>query len=292
MDPVKNPFVPGAGTPPPELAGRDALLKQAQVALARMKRGTPAKSMILVGLRGVGKTVLLVRIKEDAEQAGFKVLMTEAHEGKSLAALLIPQLRSLLYALDIIANAKEKVRRGLRVLRSFIGSIKITHSDIEYEIGVDPEVGVADSGDFEADLAALFVAVGEAARAGETAVVLLIDELQYLNEKEFGALIMAVHRINQERLPLILIAAGLPQILALAGNSKSYAERLFDFPRVEALAPEAARQALVEPVEPYDVTFSPAALDRLLAVTERYPYFLQQWGYEAWNVSEGPEIGS
>ncbi len=290
MDAIKNPFVPGAGTPPPELAGRETLLQQAQIALARVKRGTPAKSMILVGLRGVGKTVLLVRIKEEAEQAGFRVLLTEAHEGKSLPALLVPQLRSLLYALDIVANAKEKVRRGLRILRSFIGSIRISHSEIEYELGIDPEVGVADSGDFEADLAALLVAVGEAAKAADTAVALLIDELQYLSEKEFGALIMAVHRLNQERLPLVLIAAGLPQILALAGNSKSYAERLFDFPRVEALSEEAAREALVEPVEPFGVTFADEALATILAVTKRYPYFLQQWGYEAWNVSEGPRI--
>ncbi|MCM5553848.1 AAA family ATPase [Pleomorphomonas sp. NRK KF1] len=292
MDPIKNPFVPGAGSPPPELAGRDSLLEQARIAIARVKRGTPAKSLILVGLRGVGKTVLLVRIKEQAERDGIKALLTEAHEGKSLAALLIPQLRSILYSLDIIANAKEKVSRGLRVLRSFIGSIKVTHNEIEYELGVDPEVGVADSGDFEADLSALFVAVGEAAKAADTAVALLIDELQYLNEKEFGALIMAVHKINQERLPFLLVAAGLPQILGLAGNSKSYAERLFDFPRVDALPPEAATSALAEPVAPFGVSFSPDALTRMLEVTERYPYFLQQWGYEAWNVSAGPEIGA
>lgn len=230
-------------------------------------------------------------MKEDAERGGIKALLTEAQEGKSLAALLIPQLRSILYSLDIIANAKEKATRGLRILRSFIGKIKVTHADVEYELGVDPEVGVADSGDFEADLAALFVAVGEAAKAAGTAVALLIDELQYLSEKEFGALIMAVHRINQERLPIILIAAGLPQILGLAGNSKSYAERLFDFPRVDALTPEAAATALTGPLAPFGVTFSSKALDRILDVTERYPYFLQQWGYEAWNVSKGPEIG-
>lgn len=290
MDPIKNPFVPGAGSPPPELAGRDALLQQAQIALARVKRGTPAKSLILVGLRGVGKTVLLVRIKEEAEKSEVKALLTEAQEGKSLAALLIPQLRSILYSLNIIAKAKEKVSRGLRILRSFIGSIKVSHGEIEYELGVDPEIGVADSGDFEADLAALFVAVGEAAKAAGTAVALLIDEVQYLSEKEFGALIMAVHRINQERLPFLLIAAGLPQTLGLAGNSKSYAERLFDFPRVDALPHEAAALALVEPVAPFGVSFSPDALARILEVTERYPYFLQQWGYEAWNVSTGPEI--
>lgn len=290
MDTIKNPFVPGAGSPPPELAGRDALLEQAQIAVARVKRGTPAKSLILVGLRGVGKTVLLVRIKQDAERAGVKALLTEAQEGKPLAALLIPQMRSILYSLDIISKAKEKVSRGLRILRSFIGSIKVSHGDIEYELGIDPEVGVADSGDFEADLSALFVAVGEAAKAAGTAVALLIDELQYLNEKEFGALIMAVHRVNQERLPFLLIAAGLPQILGLAGNSKSYAERLFDFPRVDALPPDAAISALAEPVAEFGVSFSPDALSQILEVTERYPYFLQQWGYDAWNVAPGPEI--
>jgi hypothetical protein len=292
MDPLENPFSPGAGSPPPELVGRDAILKQAHITLHRLRAGRPAKSMILVGLRGVGKTVLLNRIRSIAEEDGFRALFVEAHESKPLPALLLPHLRQILFSLDAMENVSEKVKRGFRVLRSFIGGLKVKGKvgDLELELGVDPERGTADSGDLEADLSELFVAVAEAAADREKAIAICIDELQYLTEAELSALIMALHRVAQRSLPLVVIGAGLPQIIALAGRSKSYAERLFDFPAVGPLAPPDARSAVQSPVQKQGVHFAEDAIGEVLRVTEGYPYFLQQWGYEAWGIAAGPTI--
>ncbi|HJV48141.1 MAG TPA: AAA family ATPase [Holophagaceae bacterium] len=288
MDPIQNPFSPGAGTPPPELAGRDALLRQAEVALGRIRIGRPAKSMILVGLRGVGKTVLLYRIRSQAEAAGYRALMIEAPEDKALVDLLVPPLRQLLLSMDGMADLSQKVKRGLRVLKSFISTAKLKYGELE--LSIEPEVGSADSGDLESDLGTLLVAVGEAAADRETAIALCIDEIQYLSQKELSALIMAVHQVTQRNLPLVVVAAGLPQILALAGRSKSYSERLFDFPRIGALAEPDAREALTAPVTNQGVAFTEEAVVEIIRVTQGYPYFLQQWGYEAWNTAEKSPI--
>jgi len=221
MDPLENPFSPGAGSPPPELVGRDAILEQAQIALHRLRAGRPAKSMILVGLRVVGKTVLLNRIRLIAEADGYRALFVEAHESKPLPALLMPHLRQVLFSLDAMENVSEKVKRGFRVLRSFMTGLKAKAKvgEVELELGVNPETGTADSGDLEAELAELFVAVAEAADDREKAVAICIDELQYLSEAELSALIMALHRVAQRALPLVMVGAGLPQIIALAGRS-------------------------------------------------------------------------
>lgn len=283
MEARDNPYVPGAGTPPPELAGRHEVLERAEVALTRIHRRRPSKSLIVVGLRGVGKTVLLVRFQRQAESLGFQAALIEAHEGKRLPELVVPPLRKMLLALSLTAAAGDKGRRALRVLRSFMGSVKISWNDIE--LGIEPLAGVADNKDLEQDLADLFVAVGEAAAEKQTAVALCIDELQYLNEKEFSALIMATHKVTQMSLPLIVVGAGLPQILGLAGQSKSYAERLFDYPKVGALLPVDAKRALTQPALEAGVLYDEDALDRLVAVTRGYPYFLQQWGYEVWNIA-------
>jgi hypothetical protein len=291
MDPVKNPFVPGAGTPPPELAGRSLVLQKAHIAVARARYGKPAKSPILVGLRGVGKTVLLVRIRELAETAGCRAAMIEAHEGKPLPALLVPSLRQILFQLDKVANASDKVKRGLRVLRSFMNSVKLTINEVDVGLSIEPEHGTGDSGDLEADLGELFLAVGEAAKAAGTAVAICIDELQYLNEIEFSALIMAMHKVSQMQLPVVMVGAGLPQIVGLAGESKSYAERLFDYPKVGALAEKDAIAAIATPVESAGVSFTADAIQEILRKTECYPYFLQQWGYEAWNLAKASPIG-
>ncbi len=283
MEARDNPYVPGAGTPPPELAGRHEVLERAEVALTRIHRRRPSKSLIVVGLRGVGKTVLLVRFQRQAESLGFQAALIEAHEGKRLPELVVPPLRKMLLALSLTAAAGDQGRRALRVLRSFMGSVKIKWHDIQ--LGIEPLAGVADNQDLEQDLADLFVAVGQAAAEKNTAVALCIDELQYLNEKEFSALIMATHKVTQMNLPLIVVGAGLPQILGLAGQSKSYAERLFDYPKVGALLPADAKRALTQPALDMGVAYDDDALDRLVAVTRGYPYFLQQWGYEVWNIA-------
>lgn len=290
MDRVRNPYVPGAGTPPPELAGRTALLEEARIALERTKAGKPSRSQILVGLRGVGKTVLLVRIAEMARELGVDAALLEAHEGKSFPALLIPEMRRILLELDRVAAAKAMARRGLGALRSFVRSVKVTVNDVAFGMSIDPSPGVADSGDFERDLADVFLALGHAAKAAGSSVCILVDELQYLTEKEFAALIMAVHKLNQTALPVLFIGAGLPQILGLAGESKSYAERLFQFPAVGALEPADAVDALVKPARMEGGDYAQGALDEVLRLTERYPYFLQQWGHESWNLAAGPVI--
>ena len=290
MDPLHNPFSPGAGTPPPELAGRDDILRQALMALARIKKGRSEKSILLIGLRGVGKTVLLHKISEMAEEQGYKAVMIEAHENKSLPALLLPYLRQVLFSLDKGEMVSAKVKKGLRVLKSFIGGLRVKINEIEFGLDIDAERGAADSGDLEADLAEVFIALGEAALDRNTAVAIIIDELQYLSEEELSSLIMAVHKVSQKSLPLVVIGAGLPQLVGKAGRSKSYAERLFDYPVVGPLQKEDAIKALQDPVINEGVSFTNSALDEIIRVTEGYPYFLQEWGYQAWNIAEKSPI--
>ncbi len=285
MNPLTNPFSPGAGNQPPELAGRSELLRQVEILLARTKAGRTEQSMFMVGLRGVGKTVLLNKVREIAQAQGYQALLIEAHESKALPNLLLPSLRQTLFALDRMENVSQKVKRGLRVLRSFIGAVKVKVGDAEFGLDIDPETGSADSGDLEADLAELFVAVGEAAADRHTAVAIIIDELQYITELEMSALIMATHRVSQRNLPLVLIGAGLPQLVGLAGKSKSYAERLFTYPEVGALSLADVSQALQGPVATQGVSFTPEALAEVFRVTQGYPYFLQEWGYQAWNMA-------
>jgi len=285
MDPIKNPFSPGAGSPPPELVGRDPILEQARILLGRVKQKKPEKSMLLTGLRGVGKTVLLNEIKRMADSDGYSTIAIEAHEGKALGTLIAPYLRSLLYDLDRIAGTGDKVKRGLAVLRSFIGALKVTVGDISIGLDIDTERGSADSGDLEIDLPNLFVAIGEAAEDRNSAVAIFIDEIQYFSQKELGALIMAMHKIQQRQLPVVLLGAGLPILPGMAGESKSYAERLFSFPIIGALSQEDTAKALQEPAQEAGVAFENAALDEVFHLTKGYPYFLQEWGYVAWNLA-------
>ena len=290
MDRIRNPFAPGAGNPPPELAGRAETITVADTALGRIAIGRPAQSLILVGLRGVGKTVLLNRIRDIAETKDFIALFIEVHEGKTLPELLIPSLRSILFKLSDIENAKEKARLGLRVLRSFASALRLTIGEIEVGLSMEPERGVADSGDLEADLPDLFASVAEAALAAKRPVAVILDELQYLRTQEFSAMIMALHRINQRGLPLLMIGAGLPQILSLAGNSKSYAERLFRYPAIGPLSRSDAMQAVRRPIADEGAAIDDDALEEILRTTERYPYFLQQWGHDSWNITDGDTI--
>ncbi len=290
MDPIKNPFSPGAGAPPPELAGREEVLEQTRILLGRVKQKRPEKSILLTGLRGVGKTVLLNEMERIAEADGYRTILIEAHENKSLAVLLAPHLRRLLYELDRVAGAGDKVRRSLAVLKSFVGAIKVNVGDIELGIDIEPEQGAADSGDLEIDLPSLFTAVAEAAEERGASVAILIDEIQYFKKKELSALIMAMHRMQQRQLPLVLLGAGLPILPGLAGESKSYAERLFSFPDIGALSEPDAIKALQDPVQTSGVTFEQAAIQEIFRLTQGYPYFLQEWGYQAWNRAEASPI--
>jgi hypothetical protein len=290
MDPIRNPFSPGAGSPPPELVGRDPILDQARVLLGRIKAKRPEKSMLLTGLRGVGKTVLLNEIERLAIADGYRTISIEAHEDKPLGPLIASNLRTLLFDLDRVAGTGDKVKRGLAVLRSFIGALKLTIGDVSLGLDIDPEKGAADSGDLEIDLPNLFVAVAEAAEERKSAVAVLIDEIQFFSQKELGALIMAMHKVQQRQLPLVLLGAGLPILPGLAGESKSYAERLFSFPEVGALSKEDTAKALREPAQAAGVVFEPKALKEVFRLTKGYPYFLQEWGYQAWNLATASPI--
>lgn len=290
MDRITNPFSPGAGAPPPELAGRDAILLQAQVLFGRVKARRPEKSILMTGLRGVGKTVLLNEMERMAGTAGYRTILIEAHEDKSLALLLIPQLRRLLFELNRLAGAGEKVRRGLAVLKSFISGIRVSVEGYEFGLDIDSEQGAADSGDLEIDMPNLFLAVAEAADERRTPIAILIDEIQYLRPPELSALIMAMHKMQQQQLPLVLVGAGLPILPGLAGESKSYAERLFSFPDIGPLSETESALAIKEPIESAGESIEDAALKEIFRLTKGYPYFLQEWGYQAWNQAERSPI--
>jgi hypothetical protein len=290
MDPIKNPYSPGAGSPPPELVGRDPILDQSRILFGRVKEARAEKSMLLTGLRGVGKTVLLNETERLAKEQDYRIISIEAHEDKPLGPLLGPYLRTLLFELDRIAGASDKVKRGMRVLRGFLGVLKFTYEDFTVGLDVEPEKGTADSGDLEVDLPNLFIAVAEAAKDRGSQVALFIDEIQYFSSRELGALIMAMHKVQQQQLPLVLLGAGLPILPGMAGESKSYAERLFCFPDIGALSERDTAKALQEPAQAAGVEFDGDALSEIFRLTKGYPYFLQEWGYQAWNLAAAPRI--
>ena len=290
MDAVRNPFAPGAGFPPPELAGRARILDSVNVALRRLSLHRPAKSTILIGLRGVGKTVLLNRIGTAAADMQYRVISAEAREGTKLVDLLVPLLQRELLTLSTFEKAKEQARYGLRVLKGLIGSVKVASGSLDLSLSIEPEHGVADSGQLEHDLPAVLLTVGKAALAAGSAVVLLLDEVQYLTSEELSALIIAIHRANQISLPVLLVGAGLPQIPGMAGESKSYAERLFTYPEVGALSAEDALTAITKPIEAESAAITPQALTDILELTQGYPYYIQQWAHDAWNLATGDVI--
>lgn len=270
---------------PPELAGRDEIIEKAAIALDRFRQGLPARSLLLIGLRGVGKTVLLTRISQESEARGFIVVNIEAPERRSLPALLIPSLRAALLRLDRIAAAGDLAKKALRSLGGFVGAMKVKYQDIEFGVDLGEEPGTADSGDLEHDLIDLLLAVGRAAREKSTAVVFFIDELQHVEEEQFAALITALHKCAQYQLPIALIGAGLPQLVGNAGRAKSYAERLFEYPEIGPLKDAEARRALVAPAAKLGVNFEEDALDEILAQTKAYPYFIQEWGKHSWQCA-------
>jgi hypothetical protein len=290
MDPRKNPYAPGAGTPPPELAGRDNLIERAAIALDRIRAGRAARSLILHGLRGVGKTVLLNRIETDAQARGFACVKVEAPEDRSLPALLTPVLRVALLRLDRGKRMRANLARAGRALAGFAKALKIKYRDIEVSTDFEPERGLADSGDLDTDLTDLLASVGAAAREYRTGVVLFIDELQYVHDDQLASLIRALHSASQRQLPMTMLAAGLPQLIGQMGRAKSYAERLFEFVPIDRLEDKAARTALSVPAQKEGVAFAPEAIAEILRHTMGYPYFLQEWGRHAWNVAQTSPI--
>lgn len=288
MDPVRNPFAPGAGNRPPELAGRQAIIEDARIAIDRALLCKASRSQMFLGLRGVGKTVLLNAVETMAQERGHLTSIIEAPENKTLGEQLLPRVHQVLRKLSLADNAKSKAHDALRALRSFASVFKFEYGDMA--IAVDPEVGVADSGDLENDLPELFMRIGEAAKAAGKAWTLLIDEVQYLSQKDLAALIVALHKINQANLPVLFFGAGLPQVAALSGEAKSYAERLFHYPDVGALPEVDAKAAIEQPVNDEAAVIDEDALNEIFVKTKGYPYFLQEWGHQSWNLAVGTTI--
>lgn len=286
MDPFENPYRPGAGTPPPALVGRDGLIDQFGVSLRRAVAGRPGKSVMPIGLRGVGKTVLLNRFHEIARDEGLRVGFIEAPETGDFRRLLATRFRTILLDLDR-GGVSRAVNRALGALKAFAMTLP---DGTSISLDVDSLVGTADSGYLAEDLTDLLVAIGEAARDRRTGVVLAVDEVQYLSGEELGAMITAIHRTAQLNLPVLLVGAGLPQLPGLAGDAKSYAERLFDFPNIGSLGDEDARAVLTVPAAQQGVEYNDGALDEILQRTQGYPYFLQEWGYHVWNAASSSPI--
>lgn len=284
MDPINNPYSPGAGTLPLELAGRDEISETVRIALERARLCLPTKSLILVGLRGVGKTVLLVRMYEYAKSVGVKTIFIETPENESLPAILVPQLRTVLLSM----SPSEQMQQALSALVNFAKAFKVQFGDIG--IGWEPKPGLADNGNLEHDLPALLESIGETAKSEGTALVLLIDELQYAKKKELSALCAALHKIAQRRLPILFIGAGLPQLYGDVGRAKSYAERLFDFSEIGPLPPEAAKDAIIKPAHAKEVDMDENALNEIIKRTRGYPYFLQEWGKHVWDIADTSPI--
>jgi AAA ATPase domain len=290
VDRVRNPFNPGAGSPPPLLVGRDRQIEAITVAVRRLALGRFERSMLLTGLRGVGKTVLLNEFGAIAERDGWLHAHLEATEEVRIAVAVAALARRALLELSLTERTKDRARRALGVLRSFI-KVHVPLGDAAtMAIELEPQPGRADTGQLDADLAGLFKELGETARDGGAGVLITIDEVQYLGREELAALIVGLHRVSQLGLPVLVAGAGLPSLPGLAGEARSYAERLFSFVPIGSLAPADAARALVEPVEHELASWRPEAVQRALAETHGYPYFLQEFGKQAWNVAQGPEI--
>ncbi|WP_176760741.1 ATP-binding protein [Actinomyces ruminicola] len=291
MDNVNNPYTPNAGAIPEALIGRDGQTENFSVLLERLKRGRTEQSMIITGLRGVGKTVLLSRFAEIAEEAGWEVIEMEAskHDESAFRQMIFAKFRTALLHLSPRRRWGERARHAAAVLSSFILSVE-PEGSISLTWDVRPSDGYADNGDLGLDLTDVFLAVGDVAREKKAGVVVLIDEVQFLNKKQLESLIQAVHKSVQKKLPITFVGAGLPQIAELAGDAKSYAERLFTFPRIDSLTEQEARRAITEPAQAEGVTFTPEAADRAVEITHGYPYFLQELGYQAWIVAKDRRI--
>ena len=283
-----NPYTPGAGVPPRYLAGRENTIREAEEILNYIANGYFARSVVYYGLRGVGKTVLLNHIEDMAEAQSIHYEHIEIGERDSFKSNISLNVLKLIRQMSAKEKAKQYVDKALSVLKAF--SIRYSQES-GFSIGVDADVisavGIADTGNFQNDLTELLIALGSIAQNQECGVALFIDEIQYLKDDEFEALIAAIHRVNQKALPLVIFAAGLPKIAKIAGDIKSYAERLFQFVSIGSLENAAGKLALEEPARRWKVSYSEDALAMILDITECYPYFLQEYGKQVWaEVSE------
>ena len=289
MRPHDNPYTPNAGARPPVLVGRDDQLETFDILLDRLRRGHTEQSMLITGLRGVGKTVLLTTFEARARERGWTTVEAEITKNTDFGGRMAQLARRALLQVAPRARWKDRAKRAAGVLRSFQITVS-TDGSVTASMGVDPLEGVADSGELAEDLTDLLVALGDAAGEHETGVVVLLDEVQFLDTIELEALIAALHKTVQRQLPITLVGAGLPQLPRLAGEAKSYAERLFKFPTIGRLAREEAARALVQPAKELGVVYEDEAVAAILGYTEGYPYFIQEYGNVLWDLTERPPI--
>lgn len=287
MDPVRNPYSPGAGTPPPALVGRDEERRDFDIAIQRLALGRPARSVMLTGLRGVGKTVLLNEFGKLAARRNWTHQRLEATEGISFPEAASTLVRKAILELSLRHRLADRTRRALGVLKAF--QMRWSIPEAAVTVQVEPFAGLADSGDLDDDLADLFVEVGMLARDHDSGVLFTIDELQYITREHFSALILGLHRISQEVLPLLIVGAGLPSLPSLAGEAKSYSERLFQFTRIDSLKDAEASAALESPALEEGVQWTSDALRMAVDQSEGYPYFLQEFGKRSWDAAAGPQ---
>ncbi|MFZ0342929.1 MAG: ATP-binding protein [Gaiellaceae bacterium] len=286
MDPIRNPYTPGAGARPPALTGRDAELERFRVLLHRLERGRHEKSLLITGLRGAGKTVLLNTYRDIAVEAGWFAADTEIRTGTTLTPVIARLARRVLLDMSGRERLRDRARQALGVLRAF----SLRHGELELRFDVDAIAGRADSGDLEEDIVDLIAELGETARDAGTGVVFLMDEIQFLSRADLEALIAAMHRASQRNLPVTIVGAGLPLLPRLAGEARSYAERLFDFRSIGSLPDADAKEALLIPAREENAEWENAALELALDYTEAYPYFLQEYGKHAWLEAPEPPI--
>lgn len=291
MDPRRNPYAPGAGTKPPALVGRDKQIESFDILLERLENGYAEQSMIITGLRGVGKTVLLDVFREKAEGRDWATVEWEIEKNSTFAPKMAAHVRRALLQIAPKARWTDRLLRAASILKSFTVTFA---SDGAMTAGLDVEAfnGRGDSGVLPDDLTDLFVAIGEAAQDQGVGVVFLIDEIQFLRPPELEALIVALHKCTRRSLPITLVGAGLPQIPRLAGEARSYSERLFRFPRIGELEAADARDALVLPARPLGIEFTPEAVGYMVDYTQGYPYFLQEYGRIVWDETSASPVSA
>lgn len=290
MNPLDDPYTPTAGRRPPVLAGRESQEQQFELMLQRLERGLSAQSMMLVGLRGVGKTVLLGRFEEIAQSRNWVSKDAEFTDATAIGPLMARLGRAALLQLSPAHRWKARARTAGGVIRNFTLSFNPDGStSVGWKEAIDAP-GLGDSGSLDADLTDLLVALGAAAQEQARGVVFLFDEVQLIERRDLQALVVAFHKTIQRGLPIAFVLAGLPLLPGLVGEAKSYAERIFTKPEIGSLPREAATRALTGPAKALGVTYDAAAVDRVLEYTEGYPYFIQEIGSIVWGYAPGPTI--
>lgn len=284
---LPNPYRPGAGMSPAYLAGRDNTINEAQNILQAINYGYSARSVVYYGLRGVGKTVLLNYIENLADEMDLpSEYMEIAERDRSFQYQMALHIYKLINRLSLLKNIESHIKKALSILKAF--TIKYGCDDISIE--VNPANGISDTGNLANDMTELFLALGVIAQKQNKGVILFIDEIQYIKDDEFEALMEAIHRTNQKNYPIVIFSAGLPKIAKIAGDVKSYAERLFDFIEIDSLNNEEAKLALIEPAKKFQINYTDEAVNKIIEITQGYPYFLQEYGKWVWECKEEKSI--